>query len=74
MTLSYLETKSAPRIRPAPRGLPKTMQRLAAARTELRAAYAEVTSAPHFAPALLRVASALTLGFGLVHLVKGVIN
>lgn len=74
MTLSYFETKTTPRVRPAPRGLPKTLPRLAGIRRDLVAAYGEVTASPIFGPALLRTASALALGFGLVHLVKAAIS
>lgn len=70
MTMSYLEIKSTPRVRPAPRGLPKPLLLLRGLRTELMAAYREVTSSALFGPVLLRVSSALLAAFWLVHLAK----
>jgi|GEM_PF-5348453 len=74
MTLSYLSFKSMPRIRPAPRSLPKPTPMFRSVQLELAAAYAEVSSSPLFGSVLLRVGSALFVAFWLVHFAKAFIS
>lgn len=74
MSLSYLEAKTTPRVRPAPRGLPKPLPMLKSLRAELVAAYGEVRSSRQCRPVLLRVSTALIVAFSLVHLAKALIT